>query len=470
MDIVIFIHARIMLLCFPSPRLAQSRADLEGIYERFVELDMDEKALQRRSSTEWKLHVVTNITFYLYSLHDSGRIGCSWGVVLPKHLVDNRYVITLQNDKRGRPYDDRLCFFRCLSMCLMCECSVKGQQSCRCKHPSMVATKAALERYNLVISDREFQSEDDGGRKGVGKNGIGFGDLMLMEKVFDVKITVLTLRVDGSCEVVWCSSKKDGKELNMVVSGKHFCYVTNVSGFAKSYICTACEVVFTRLSSVRRHPCAPKKVTLFVFKGGEFNPPQTIFEKLHSYTGIDISDPELLYHPYRITFDIECYLPRTNLPSDTNTVTFIARHELLSVSACSNIPGYTSPKCFVVEQEGGDAGCISDFLDYVLEASAESARILSERFRWVFDRLGDCEVERQKVEDRYITKPFSNKKYYNSRKDFCGLRKQLEKNIRVTPIVGFNSQRYDVNVVKPLLMRMLQEKERCDVSFVVKKR
>ena len=86
-----------------------------------------------------------------------------------------------------------------------------------------------------------------------------------------------------------------------------------------------------------------------------------------------------------------------------------------------------------------------------------------------FDRLGDCEVERQKVEDRYITKPFSNKKYYNSRKDFCGLRKQLEKHIRVTPIVGFNSQRYDVNVVKPLLMRMLQEKEGCDVSFVVKK-
>ena len=33
--------------------------------------------------------------------------------------------------------------------------------------------------------------------------------------------------------------KKDGKELNMAVSGNHFCYITNVSGFAKSFICTA---------------------------------------------------------------------------------------------------------------------------------------------------------------------------------------------------------------------------------------
>ena len=76
---------------------------------------------------------------------------------------------------------------------------------------------------------------------------------------------------------------------------------------------------------------------------------------------------------------------------------------------------------------------------------------------------------RQKVEDRYATHPFSNKKYYNSRKNFCRLREQLEKHVRVTPIIGFNSQRYNVNVIKPLLMRLLQEKEEADAEFVVKK-
>ena len=73
------------------------------------------------------------------------------------------------------------------------------------------------------------------------ENGVGFGDLMCMEKIFDVKITVLNLREDGSCEVVWCSSKKSDRELNMTISGKHFSYVTNTDGFAKSYVCTACE-------------------------------------------------------------------------------------------------------------------------------------------------------------------------------------------------------------------------------------
>ena len=54
---------------------------------------------------------------------------------------------------------------------------------------------------------------------------------------------------------------------------------------------------------------------------------------------------------------------------------------------------------------------------------------------------------------------------YKRRAGLCGIEKEFVKWIKRVPVVGFNSQRYDINVIKQPLMSCLLH----DIDFVVKK-
>ena len=78
------------------------------------------------------------------------------------------------------------------------------------------------------------------------------------------------------------------------------------------------------------------------------------------------------------------------------------------------------------------------------------------------------------VESREIA--FSDENYslkgvYGSREGLCGLVAALEAHINRIPVVGFNSQNYDINVMKGALIRHLRRQldEEEDFGFVVEK-
>ena len=56
------------------------------------------------------------------------------------------------------------------------------------------------------------------------------------------------------------------------------------------------------------------------------------------------------YYPYRITYDIETYMLKDHLPQSTQKLEFTAKHILFSVAVCSNVPGFTAPKCFITNE------------------------------------------------------------------------------------------------------------------------
>ena len=51
---------------------------------------------------------------------------------------------------------------------------------------------------------------------------------------------------------------------------------------------------------------------------------------------------------YFITYDSEAYLSK-DVPETTSSIHWQNRHLPLSISVCSNVPGYTNPMCFVSE-------------------------------------------------------------------------------------------------------------------------
>ena len=112
--------------------------------------------------------------------------------------------------------------------------------------------------------------------------------------------------------------------------GSNFSCIKNLTMYSKSYCCSI---------TLNRHERTCEATVTHVFPGGAYKVPQTIFDLLTD-EGIEIPE-ELKYFPYRVTFDIECYFKReTEHPRNTAKLTWEAEHIPLSVSVCSNVPGY----------------------------------------------------------------------------------------------------------------------------------
>ena len=69
---------------------------------------------------------------------------------------------------------------------------------------------------------------------------------------------------------------------------------------------------------------------------------------------------------------------KTRLPEDTEKLNWEAKHVPLSVSVCSNVPGFDRPKCFVTE--GDPKLLVRNMLYYLVEISQESYRLVKEQF------------------------------------------------------------------------------------------
>ena len=124
---------------------------------------------------------------------------------------------------------------------------------------------------------------------------------------------------------------------------------------------------------------------LWRYPGGAYHVPKTIFEELEDES--IVVPEEWRYFPYRATFDFECYFDQEKAQElkDTEKLTWQSAHVPLSVSVCSNVPGYQAPKCFVLE---GDSDLLLEaFVQYLTTISTKSSSLLRQRYAEVFEAL-----------------------------------------------------------------------------------
>ena len=99
---------------FEQPFLISSSDDLDHLYEQVNNIDFSEWIRQQRPNSKWMVDFVMNVTWFVSQIRDHpiGR-----GKYLPGYIVENRGITPLDRDIRtGKPYDDNLCFFRCLAL------------------------------------------------------------------------------------------------------------------------------------------------------------------------------------------------------------------------------------------------------------------------------------------------------------------------------------------------------------------
>jgi hypothetical protein len=99
---------------FDSPFQIHNREDLGQVREAMQNIYIHEWARQQRPNSKWVVMDITNATFYVTKLRDH-PIGRS--VRLPKYVLESRGTVSLDCDSNtSLPYEDKLCFFRCLAL------------------------------------------------------------------------------------------------------------------------------------------------------------------------------------------------------------------------------------------------------------------------------------------------------------------------------------------------------------------
>ena len=232
----------------------------------------------------------------------------------------------------------------------------------------------------------------------------------------------------------------------LLINESHFGLIKNIDAVCKAFGCFKCGKTWRVHSALTRHEktCTGDR-RIYTYPGGGYAPNLTKLERLVEL-GLKV-DPTYVF-PYWATYDFEAYFTKDNLPKTktVGTTTYTSRHNLLSIGTSSNITEFGT-KCWVKENDDEDPQIIVDkWIDY-LEAMSD----------FVFEKLSKGHFkEYYDTITRWRNDQLSKPKHEQNQKKLAKydmMEDILDEYLHQLPVVGFNSGKYDINVIKPYFVR-----------------
>ena len=416
-----------------EPALITNRDDFDRFLARIQESDILQWAVAQRPNSDWVCELVTNATFFLNKIVDH-PIGCV-GVNLPTYVKNNKSIIGLETDSHGVIYIDNLCLFRCLGLHL-------GREA------------AALYAEYTDTSVHDFA-------------GVTLDDLHKVESKFETNVVVYQLvEIDNGktmAELVRRSPAQYQETMYVNLHESHYSYIQDIGKYCHSYRCRKCgDSLWKRPWELHRHESTCEAGVRHVYNGGVYHPPPSVFERLDD-EGVVVSD-SLRFYPYRATFDFECFFTGDNLPANSDKLQWSARHVPLSVSLASNVPGHETPQCYVTDGDSdklvgsmmSDLSAISDAVFDMLMPSYDN--VLNE-LEVRKDAWDEAERKAPREDDTKLEEVEVEESKTNPYKTLIG---QLLGWLHQLPVIGFNSGRYDLNVIKQFFIPYLLKPSKQD--------
>ena len=471
-------NTRILDEPFHVSDLPTFRSFLEQIQQE----DILEWVRQQRPDTQWVVDAIANITLFVNNIRNHPMGVCE---ELPAYLRLNRGLLTL----RQRGNRDNLCVFRCLA------CHVKEKEYQQAMVKAREAEKRNPRRTDRLESVTKELFRSYCQEYGVDCDvksfpGLSLEELHKCERLFKVDINVYTIHPaedeegkPGSCELIRRALDVHKNPMNLNLYGDHVGYITDLKLYSNSYMCPSCSKMWKSAWLLKRHLQTCKQRVKYIFKGGVYSLPQTIFQRLEH---VNISVPEQIrYYPFFITYDAEAFLSK-DVPESNCTIHWQNKHVPLSISVCSNIPGFKQPKCFV--NRGSSEEMLRQFLEHLTFMACAAKDLMESRFKSELARMqelaGDemqngvssdqesqeSEAEVVEEEDAETGKKKKKKKRMKGINLYGRLYTDFKKYLMRVPVVGFNSGKYDINLLKPDLLKVMKDKEsEFKVNLVIRK-
>ena len=333
-----------------QPMLIGNGEDKDRLTSYLQNLDIYEHV--KRPNTKYIISKITNFTFYLTRL-----IGLPIGIGdthFPQYLIKNRGLFALiRNKNNGHLYQDSLCLFRCIAL-------FNGF-----KITSLERETKRLFRQYCFSTGKDEQSF----------GGVTLPELEQLSKIFDLGFNVYCLEPEGDAGLIYRSIKQDNI-VNLNLHESHFSYIFDFQKYCSLYRCKSCNKIFPQIFNLKRHSKSCSASTKQVFGATTYSPKESIFEVLERF-GVDIPE-ELRYFEYFICMDAEATLKRETGEADTAKTSLLSKHELASISICSNVPSYTHPKCVI--SNGSSNEVVTESLNYMERIAANVYELQCEKF------------------------------------------------------------------------------------------
>ena len=360
-----------------------------------------------RPSTKWVFVWLTNVTFYIFPL-EGVPIGSP--AQFPEYLLKNKGLYALVCNIRGKPYKDNKCLFRCMAL-------HNGSDISGLERPASKLLNEYCNSYCITEFD-----------------GVSLDKLEEVSRLFNVGINVYQQDMDRKTECIYRTTLRSNI-MNLNLHEQHFSFVSDMSKYSDTYSCRKCTKFFKHSGMCHRHEKTCDTGIKRIYKRGVFELKKSIFEQLEEHN--IIIPKKLRTYPFRAVFDIECMMNDPTDVPDTVKTSYTFRHQVASVSVCSNVPGYKKPKCFVIDDQGSGL-LVKNMLEYLVEISEQSAFLVNEKFQ---DYIP--EIENTPLKDKF------------------------ESYVAQLPVLTFNGAKYDLKVIKGDLIPSLVKLD--SINYVIKK-
>ena len=348
------------------------------------------------------------------------------------YLKNCRSINALDTDRKGKPYNDDLCFFRCL---------VKFFKQKLNKENVKTYYNQWCDFTNVEIPMKKF-------------GGVELCDIPEVEDCFKININIFERQADKTVTPVYKSQHIHKSTMYLNMHKNHLSYVKKFNSYAKKFHCPTCDRHFNHQGLIRRHLRTCSNVTKYKFPGGFFEKSKSVFDELEAI-GIITAKADQLY-PWFITFDFEAMIQKINL-QPTDKLKWIEKHVPISVSVSSNVPRFTSPK--FIDNANLDK-LLEEMISYMNEIGEKTENLAKSKWHDVLEQLKVLREEFEGEDEDDDPSTFA-KKVKTLTGNFLLYCKQIS-------VTAFNSAKYDLNLVKAKLAKHLNL-DTAEKPFTVKK-
>ena len=254
-----------------------------------------------------------------------------------------------------------------------------------------------------------------------------------------------------------------------------------MNSFFKSVRCSRCVTIFSKTGNLERLLITCSERVKHFYPKDVYQLRETLFEKLDSFY-IPYRKNQKLFENLDI-FDFESICVKEETYKETETTKWIGKHVPISVSISSNL---ISEPIFLCNSD--PRHLVSSFVSTLEGLATQSKAQMKIRFIEVETAIkiklsSTLEQLNQRHRQRELVIDYDNDEYFNvtaeemelstqflqmQKNQLIDLQEHFERYCNTLPVFGFNSAKYDINLIKLYLLPILVNEGQIEPTVIKK--
>ena len=281
-------------------------------------------------------------------------------------------------------------------------------------------------------------------------------------------------------ELAQRSIKKYEKNVQLILYNSHICYVDNINVLLKAFRCPTCDTYFQKTGNLERQLVRCSERVKHIYPKNVYQLRETLFHELDSFDIHYTGDQKLFGNLAVFDFESIC-IPEEKFKNNEMTI-WIGKHVPISVLISSNLiamPIYicnSNPRDFVESFFDAVEGLATQSKAQVKLKFLEIETAIESKLTRTLEFLNERRFHNQRVfefkdhcfEDDNEEKDASTQFLQMQKNQLIELQEYLERYCNVLPVFGFNSAKYDTNLVKFYLLPILINERKMEPTVIKK--